>query len=118
MVKTNNNQRLADNIREILAERSDVEERHIFNSIHFMVDEKMCVCVMGDEMMCRISAEEHAIAIEQTGCRTLVIGKKAVKNFVLVDESVLRSRKDFSHWIDLCLAFNPEAKASKKKKNL
>lgn len=40
---------------------------------------------------------------------------KRMKGFVYVDESGFNSQKDLAFWVDLCLEFNPLAKASKKK---
>ena len=45
------NEKLVDRIREALAHHPKVEEKKMFRGVTFMVDEKMCVCVSGDEMM-------------------------------------------------------------------
>jgi hypothetical protein len=36
--------------------------------------------------------------------------------YVLIDQTGMKSKKDFDYWIDLALDFNKRAKSSKKKK--
>jgi hypothetical protein len=38
-----------------------------------------------------------------------------MKGYFYIDAEGMRSKKDFDYWINLCLAFNKEAKPSKKK---
>ena len=42
--------------------------------------------------------------------------EKPMKGYILVDETGMTSRQEFDYWIDLALDYNPNAKASKKKK--
>lgn len=37
-------------------------------------------------------------------------------DYALIDDTGMKSKKQFDYWIDLALAFNKKAKASKKKK--
>ena len=110
------NTKLADRIREALQHLQDVEEKEMFRGVCFMVNGKMCVCVSGDEMMCRIGAIEAETALEQSGTRQMINNGRVMKDYVYVDEEAFRAEKDFDHWIKLALDFNPKAKASKKKK--
>ena len=110
------NTKLADSIREALAHLPHVEEKEMFRGICFMVDGKMCVCVSGDEMMCRIGADATEKVLEQNGVRQMIMRGKVMNDYVYVSEVAFNTRKDFDHWIKLALDFNPKAKASKKKK--
>jgi len=110
------NKKLADRIREALQHLPDVEEKEMFRGVCFMVNGKMCVCVSGDELMCRIGHDEAEKAVEQNGARQMVNNGRVMKDYVYVSEDAFRTQKDFDHWIKLALDFNPKAKASKKKK--
>ena len=110
------NIKLADRIREALQYLPDVEEKEMFRGICFMVDGKMCVCVSGDEMMCRIGEANFELATETGNCRQMMMRGKPMKDYVYVAEEGFQSKKDFDFWIKLSLDFNPVAKASKKKK--
>lgn len=111
------NEKLNDRIREALSEIPGVEEKYMFGGSCFMVNGKMCVGIVEDEMMCRIGPEEYEAALERKGCREMIFTGKPMKGYVYVNEDGFKSRKDFDHWIGLCLAFNKHAKAAKKKKN-
>ncbi len=110
------NTKLADRIREALAHLPDVEEKEMFRGVCFMVDGKMCVCVSEDEMLCRIGADAMDTALEENGTRQMIIQGRPSKDFVYVSDEAFQTQKDFDHWIKLALDFNPQAKASKKKK--
>lgn len=109
------NERISNQIREALLHCDNVTEKHMFGGICYMVNDKMCVGVMGDEMMCRIGEDNYADALERNGCREMVFTGRPMKGYVFVEEAVLKTRKDFQYWIDLCLEFNPKAKMVKKR---
>lgn len=109
-------EKLSNRIREALATTPHLEEKLMFGGICYMVNDKMCIGVLKDEMMCRIGPVQHETALEKPGCREMNFGGKAMKGFVLVGEEGMKSNKDFNYWIDLCLEFNVHAKSSKKGK--
>lgn len=110
------NEQLSNRIREALEAVPGVSEKRMFGGICYMVNDKMCVGVAGDEMMCRIGEEQYEQALERNGCREMVFTGRPMKGYVFVSEEGMRSKKDFDYWIGLCLAFNPQAKSFKKKK--
>lgn len=110
------NEQLSNRIREALEAVPGVSEKRMFGGICYMVNDKMCVGVAGNEMMCRIGEEQYEQALERNGCREMVFTGRPMKGYVFVSEEGMRSKKDFDYWIGLCLAFNPQAKSSKKKK--
>ena len=112
----NYNTKFADRVREALAHLPDVEEKEMFRGVCFMVDGKMCVCVSGDELLCRIGADAMETALENNNCRQMIMQGHPSKDFLFVGEGGFHQQKDFEHWIKLALAFNPKAKASKKKR--
>lgn len=109
------NTNLVDKVREALEPSKDVEEKKMFNGTGFMVHGKLCVFVVGDELLCRIGANEVENAVEQNGVRQFINNGKVMKDYVYVSEDAFLHKKDFDRWIKLSLDFNPEAKASKKK---
>lgn len=109
-------ERLADRIREQLVNLPNVEEKSMMGGLTFMVNDKMCIGIIKDEMMCRIAPELHDIVVEKNGCRTMDFTKRPMKGYVMVDETGMRTQQEFDYWINLCLKFNEIAKSSKKKK--
>jgi TfoX/Sxy family transcriptional regulator of competence genes len=109
------NKHLAERIRERLQYLPDVYEKEMMGGLVFMVNDKMCVGIIKDELMCRIDRSMHETLVEMNGCRTMEFTKKPMIGYVLVEESAMRSDYEFNYWIELCLEFNPMAKASKKR---
>ncbi len=110
------NEDLANRIREKLAHLPVIEEKVMMGGLTFMVNGKMCVGIIADEMMCRIDPVLQDTALEKPGCRMMDFTGRPMKGYVMVAEEGMRSQTEFGYWIDLCLDFNNRAKASKKKK--
>ena len=109
-------EKIADRIREAIMDLPKVEEKFMFGGVCFMVNDKMCVGVVKDEMMCRIDPTLEDEVLEKNGCRPMDFTGRSMKGFAYVSEEGMKKKKDFEYWIDLCLAYNVIAKASKKKK--
>ena len=109
-------EKLAKRIRESLAEVKKVKEKEMMGGLTFMVNDKMCVGIIKDEMMCRIDPELQDEALSKDGCRIMDFTGRPMKGYVMVDESGMKSPKNFDYFIGLCLSFNKVAKSSRKKK--
>jgi TfoX/Sxy family transcriptional regulator of competence genes len=109
-------EQLARRIREQLVGLDKVEEKKMFRGITFMVDGKMCVCVSGADLMCRIDPAIHNDLLQKQGCRPVMMRGREYKGFVLVSSDVIQTRDELAHWVNLSLDFNKHAQASKKRK--
>jgi TfoX/Sxy family transcriptional regulator of competence genes len=107
--------KLADRIREILVDQPQVEEKEMMGGVAFMVNDKMCVGVVKDEMMARIDPEVYDEALERNGCRPMDFTKKPMKGWVFISPEGIDKVKDLEYWIGLALEFNKKAKSSKKR---
>ena len=110
------NEQLATRIREQLADLPNINEKEMMGGLTFMVNDKMCIGIIKDEMMCRIAPEMQDIVLEKTGCRIMDFTGRPMRGYVIVDDTGMKSQKEFDYWINLCLEFNSKAKSSKKKK--
>jgi TfoX/Sxy family transcriptional regulator of competence genes len=109
-------EKLNNRIREALAGVKKVEEKYMFGGVCYMVNGKMCIGVVKDEMMCRIDPDLYEEALEKNGCREMIFTGKPMKGYVFVSDEGMKSKKEFDYWIGLCLEFNKKAKAAKKRK--
>ncbi len=109
-------EKLADRIRERLVELPVLEEKEMMGGLTFMVNDKMCVGIIKDEMMCRIDPDLHNKVVEMRGCRTMDFTKRPMKGYILIEDIGMRTSEEFEYWINLALEFNPKARSSKKKK--
>jgi TfoX/Sxy family transcriptional regulator of competence genes len=108
------NEHLLKKLREAFKDVSNIEERKMFSGIAFMVNNKLCVSVGKDRIMCRIAPGLHDELIQNPGCTTVVMKGKEYKGYIWINESVLTTKKQINYWVHLALDFNPKAKASKK----
>ena len=106
---------LANRVRQSFENLSNVVEKQMMGGLTIMYNDKMCVGIIKDELMCRIDPTLHEQSVEKTGCRTMDFTKRPMKGYVIIDESGMNSQKDFDYWINLALDFNKKAKSTKNK---
>lgn len=109
---------LADRIREYLITFPElqIEEKTMFSGLAFLVNEKMCVNVIDDKLMCRFDPTLIDEVAEKNGFLPMVMKGKELKGYCYVEPSGFKTKKDFEFWLNLCLDFNVQAKKSKPKK--
>lgn len=91
---------LADRIRAVFRDkRVDFEEKRMMGGLAFMVDDKMCVGTIKNELMARVGAEQHEAAIIHKGCRTMDLTKRPMKGFVFVEPAVIDKDADLAYWV-------------------
>ena len=79
-----------------------------------MVDDKMCIGIVKDDLMVRLDPEIQDEAITKKGCRMMDFTKRPMKGFVFVEPLGIDMDEDLDYWLELCLDFNPRAQSSKK----
>lgn len=109
------NEKLADRVREALADLPNITEKKMFSGLAFLVNDKMCINVSGEELMCRFDPVLQDDVSEKRGYRSMIMKGKELKGYCYVSEEGFKPKKDFDYWINLCLDFNSKAKSSKKK---
>lgn len=108
---------LALRVRQILyAGDLPVDEKKMMGGLTFMVDGKMCVGVVDNDLMARIAPEDYEHALTQPGCRPMDFTGRPMKGFVFISSEGTADEAKLAYWVNLALAFNSRAKASKKRK--
>ena len=109
------NQYLEERISRILNEKKVFfKGKKMMGGITFMVNEKMCVGIIKDDLMLRIDPDIYEECIQKPGCRPMDFTKRPMKGFVYVSPEAVDLDNDLEMWIQLALDFNPKAKKSKK----
>lgn len=109
---------LAIRVREYLSEIEEfqVEEKKMFGGLAFMVNDKMCINVGDNQLMCRFDPNLEEQLSERPGFLPMIMNGKEYKGYCYVDPIGYKSKKDFEFWMKLCLDFNEMAKSSMKRK--
>lgn len=107
---------LANRIREQLQDLANIEEKEMMGGLSFLLNGKMCVGIIKDEMMCRINPALYEDSLDKTGCHEMLFTGKPMKGWVMIEESGMKNVPDLQYWIGLAIDYNKHAKPSKKKK--
>jgi TfoX/Sxy family transcriptional regulator of competence genes len=107
---------LANRVREILSPLQKVEEKKMMGGLTFMVNDKMCVGILKDNLMVRIDPDIYEKVLERTGCREMDFTGRPMRGFVFVDPEGTKTKKDLNYWLGLALEYNKKARPSKRKK--
>lgn len=108
------NQELARRVRELLKSENNVTEKKMFGGLAFLVNDKMCINVGGDDLMCRFNpALQKEVSIKK-GCQPTIMKGRELEGYCDVNPEGTASDADLLYWVNLCLDFNKIAKSSKK----
>jgi len=107
---------LANRVRAILVDHPKVEEKKMMGGLTFMVNNKMCVGILQDELMARIDPAVYGTALEKRGCREMDFTGRPMKGFVFIAPEGTKTKSDLNYWIGLALEYNKIAKSSRKGK--
>ncbi len=108
---------LLDRMRTILTIKNiDWIEKNMMGGKCFMVDDKMCFGTFKGGLMCRVEPLETEILLTKEGSSIMELGGKEMKGYLFVQPNGFSTENELEFWISKCLAFNPKAKSSKKKK--
>ncbi|WP_445731514.1 TfoX/Sxy family protein [Mariniflexile sp.] len=114
---------LADRIRQQLKQKhTPFEELKMMGGLCFKVNGKMLCGIhldkrFGDHLlMARVGEAVYESELEKPNCLPMDFTGSPMKGYIFVTPDGFDSDDHLSYWLDLCLAFNPLAKASKPKK--
>lgn len=108
------NEELALRVGKSINTHHKIELKKMMGGITFMVNNKMCVGVLNDDLMVRIDPDIYEDALAKKGCREMNFTGKPMKGFVFVGPEGTKTQKDLEYWIGLALRYNDKAKPSRK----
>lgn len=107
---------LAERVRNNLRTNLPVEEKGMFGGLTFMVDDKMCLGIVKDELMVRFDPEKESEVYAKKGARPMDFTSRPMVGFALVNQEGIDRQDDLDYWINLALEYNKIAKPSKKRR--
>lgn len=114
---------LADRIRRILEEKkTNYFDKKMMGGLVFMANDKMLCGIHIDKkygdslLMARIGEKAYETNIDKKECLPMDFTGRPMKGYIFVTPDGFDLDEDLDYWIQLCLDFNPLAKASKKRK--
>lgn len=105
---------LADRIAQALkSDNRDFTEKKMFGGLCFLVKDKMCMGIVGNQLMARIDPADYDKYLQEPGVGPMTFSGKAMKGFLYVQPEAIDQDEDLTLWVRRCLDFNPFAKSSK-----
>lgn len=108
---------LQERINSLLNEKKvHFEEKKMMGGLCYMIDGKMCLGIIQDNLMARVGPENYEALLKEKGARPMDFTKRPMNGYLYVTPEAIDFEKDLEFWIQKCLDFNPFAVASKKRK--
>ena len=91
---------LAQDIRALLAERTDVVEKPMFGGRAFMVSGHLAACAgHAGDLLVRVGPAAHEAARSRPGTGDFVMSGRVAKGWVRVDPAAITSDDELESWI-------------------
>ena len=107
-------ERLAERVRAILAGRKGVGERKMFGGLAFLINGKMCVGVLKDELVVRAGAAQNAAALKKPHTRPMDFTGRPMTGMVYVSPAGVSRGPSLRRWVEMGIAGAESAAPSKR----
>ena len=96
---------LAQRVRELLEERTDLSEKKMFGGLAFLLGGNMCAGVVGEELMVRVGPDAYEKLLEEPHARKMDFTGRPLKGFLYVACEGFESDAELQRWLDRGVAF-------------
>jgi TfoX/Sxy family transcriptional regulator of competence genes len=93
----------------------DFQEKRMFGGLGFMINDKMCVGMVKDELMVRVLEEKYVDVLQLPHAREMDFTGRPIKGFVYVSAGGLQDDTSLQKWIDLGIEFAKFGKVKTRK---
>jgi TfoX/Sxy family transcriptional regulator of competence genes len=111
------NEILSLRVEKLLNQLSiDFIEKKMFGGNAFMINEKMCIGIVKNELMLHVMPEVYESLLEENHVRPMDFTGKIMKGFLFVEEEGLQHEEMLMRWIQYGLDFAERGIVKSKKK--
>lgn len=97
-------EQLAARVRTVLADRRDVEEKHMFGGVGFMVRGHMACGIVGSSLMVRLDPDEADVLLKEPGARPMDFTGRPMRGFLFVDPPAIARLPSLRKWVARAIA--------------
>jgi len=98
-------ERTAERIRQILADRANVEEKRMVGGRSFLIGGHLCLGVTSEGLMVRVGPDEYAAALKLRHVRRMEFRGKPLIGYVIVEPAGFRTEAALTRWIQRGIDF-------------
>ena len=92
-------------LRAELGTLPGLTEKKMFGGICFLIGGNMVCGVLGDDLIMRVGAAQHAAALAQPGARVFDFSGKPMTGWVMVAPAGYAAEDDIAHWVRMAVAY-------------
>jgi TfoX/Sxy family transcriptional regulator of competence genes len=106
---------LADRIRALVADESDLTEQRMFGGLAFLIGGNMAVAASGQGgMMVRVDPAESDTIVAKTDARPMVMRGKPMQGWLRIDSKSLATKRQLTRWVTLGTTYARSLPAKRK----
>jgi TfoX/Sxy family transcriptional regulator of competence genes len=111
------NEELSIRIKKLLIDQNEnFVEKKMFGGLAFMINDKMCIGVVKDQIMLRVMDEVYETLLDVNGVNPMDFSGKIMKGFLFIDPEAFQTNKNLLRWINFGLEFAEKGVVKSKKK--
>ena len=95
-------EKLAERIRELLADEPNVREQRMFGGLAFLIGGNMAVAASGQGgALVRVDPEQSDELVAKTEARPMEMRGREMRGWLRVDDDDLRTKRQLAKWVEL-----------------
>ena len=95
-------EKLADRIRELLGDRTDLTEKKMFGGLAFLIAGNMAVAASGQGgLLVRVDPEQSDKLLATTNARPMEMRGRQMRGWLRVDSDDVRTKRQLARWVGL-----------------
>jgi len=97
---------LADRIRQLLVNESDLTEKKMFGGLAFLIGGNMAVAASGQGgVLVRVDPAQSDMLVATTNARLMEMRGRSMQGWLRVDPQDLRTKRQLAKWVELGTAY-------------
>jgi TfoX/Sxy family transcriptional regulator of competence genes len=93
---------LANRIRELIAEESDLSEQKMFGGLAFLIGGNMAVAASGQAgVLVRVDPVQSEALVARTNARLMEMRGRPMRGWLRVDAEHVRTKRQLGKWVEL-----------------
>lgn len=97
---------LADRVRELLADESDITENKMFGGLAFLIGGNMAVAASGQGgLLVRVDPAKSETLVATTTARPMEMRGRPMQGWLRVDTAAVRTKRQLAKWVGVGMTY-------------